>query len=57
MYHRPHLDPDFVLSVLLPHTAEILAPGGYVFQQIHNIIADVPPKNILAMFDAVREFR
>jgi len=28
-----------------------------VLQQIHNIIADVTPKNILAMFDAVREFR
>lgn len=27
--------------------------GGYVFQQVHNIMADVPPANILAMFDAV----
>jgi uroporphyrinogen decarboxylase len=36
---------------------EILAPGGgYVFQQVHNIMADVPPENIVAMFDAVREF-
>lgn len=32
----------------------ILAPGGgYVFQQIHNILAEVPPENIVAMFDAV----
>ncbi len=30
--------------------------GGYVFQQVHNIMADVPPENIVAMFDAVREF-
>jgi uroporphyrinogen decarboxylase len=37
---------------------EIMSPGGgYVFQQVHNIMADVPPENILAMFDAVREFR
>ena len=36
---------------------EILAPGGgFVFQQIHNILAQVPPENIVAMFDAVREF-
>jgi uroporphyrinogen decarboxylase len=28
--------------------------GGYVFQQVHNIMADVPPANIVAMFDAVR---
>ena len=34
----------------------ILSPGGgFVFQQVHNIMADVPPENIVAMFDAVRE--
>lgn len=27
--------------------------GGYVFQQVHNIMADVPPANMEAMFDAV----
>jgi uroporphyrinogen decarboxylase len=27
--------------------------GGYVFQQVHNLMADVPPENIVAMFDAV----
>jgi uroporphyrinogen decarboxylase len=27
--------------------------GGYVFQQVHNIMADIPPANIVAMFDAV----
>jgi uroporphyrinogen decarboxylase len=26
--------------------------GGYVFQQVHNIMADVPPANIVAMFEA-----
>ena len=30
--------------------------GGYVFQQVHNIMADVPPENIVAMFDAAIEF-
>lgn len=30
------------------------AGGGYVFQQVHNIMADVPPANIVAMFDALR---
>ena len=29
--------------------------GGYVFQQVHNILAHVPPANIVAMFDAVKE--
>ncbi len=35
----------------------IFSPGGgFVFQQVHNIMSDVPPANIVAMFDAVREF-
>jgi len=29
--------------------------GGFVFQQVHNILADVPPENIIAMFTAARE--
>jgi len=37
---------------------EIFAPGGgFVFNQIHNIQADVAPENIVAMFDVAREFR
>jgi uroporphyrinogen decarboxylase len=33
---------------------EILKPGGgFVFQQVHNILANVPPENVAAMFDAV----
>ena len=30
--------------------------GGYVFNTIHNILPEVPPQNIIAMFDAVNEF-
>jgi uroporphyrinogen decarboxylase len=30
--------------------------GGYVFNTIHNILPEVPPHNIMAMFEAVREF-
>jgi uroporphyrinogen decarboxylase len=33
----------------------VLGPGGgFVFQQVHNIMADVPPANIVAMLEAVR---
>ena len=28
--------------------------GGFVFQQVHNILSNVPPENIVAMFQAVR---
>ncbi len=35
---------------------EALAPGGgYVFNTIHNIQADVPPQNIVAMIETLRE--
>lgn len=30
--------------------------GGFVFNTVHNILPDVPPANIIAMFDAVNEF-
>jgi uroporphyrinogen decarboxylase len=36
---------------------EIFAPGGgFVFNTVHNIMPDVPPSNIVAMFEAVAEF-
>ena len=35
---------------------EIFAPGGgFVFNTVHNILPDVPPANIVAMFDALRQ--
>jgi uroporphyrinogen decarboxylase len=34
-----------------------LAPGGgFVFNTIHNIQADVPPENIVAMYETVLEY-
>ncbi len=37
------------------HTAQQLRTlkpgGGFVFQQVHNVLAGVPPENIVAMFD------
>ena len=31
--------------------------GGFVFNTVHNIMPDVPPENIVAMFEAVNEFK
>ena len=37
---------------------EILAPGGgFVFCQVHNILPNVPPENVVAMYDAVKKDR
>lgn len=34
----------------------ILKPGGgFIFQQVHNILANVPPQNITAMLEAAEE--
>ena len=30
--------------------------GGYVFNQVHNVLSDVPPENTVAMLDAAYEF-
>jgi uroporphyrinogen decarboxylase len=36
---------------------EDLAPGGgFIFNTVHNIQADVPPANIMAMWEALREY-
>ena len=36
---------------------DILMPGGgFVFNTVHNIMPDVPPENIVAMFEAIEEF-
>ena len=37
---------------------EILAPGGgFVFTQVHNIMPNVPPQNIVAMIEAAKTYR
>lgn len=36
---------------------DILAPGGgFVFSTVHNIQPDVPPENIIAMWEALQEY-
>lgn len=36
---------------------QALAPdGGFVFQQVHNILGNVPPANIIAMYDSVASY-
>lgn len=51
-----HGTPEDVRKNVLSNL-EILAPGGgFVFNQEHNIMPDVPAENIVAMYDAIREF-
>ncbi len=31
--------------------------GGFVFNTVHNILPDVPPQNIVAMYEAINKFK
>ena len=49
--------PNGTLEQVAEHVKEqveiLKKDGGFVFQQVHNILANVAPENIVAMFDAV----
>jgi uroporphyrinogen decarboxylase len=52
----PHGTPQEVKEEVR-RNIEALAPGGgYVFGPVHNIQADVPPENMLAMWEALRAY-
>jgi uroporphyrinogen decarboxylase len=51
----PHATPAAVRRHV-QEQVKIMSPGGgFVFQQVHNILANVPAENVVAMLDAVRE--
>lgn len=53
----PNGTPDEVYNHV-KQQLELLAPGGgFVFQQVHNILPEVPPENILAMYSSVKDFK
>jgi uroporphyrinogen decarboxylase len=49
----PFCTPQEVQKHVREQIATLSPDGGFVFQQVHNIQANVPPENILAMFAAV----
>ncbi len=49
----PNATPDSIQSHVREQIRSLRPGGGFVFQQVHNILAGVPPENIVAMFDAV----
>lgn len=51
----PKAAPDAVRRHVRDQVRALRPDGGFVFQQVHNIMADVPPENIVAMFAAVNE--
>jgi len=41
--------PDEVRRHVQQQVAILSPGGGFVFQQVHNVLADVPPENVIAM--------
>ncbi len=51
----PNAAPRKVAEHVREQVRLLSSGGGFVFQQVHNILANVPPENIVAMFDAVND--
>ena len=56
-----HVLPEGTPEEVRRHVSERIASfspgGGFVFCQVHNILPNVPPENVVAMYDGVRLFR
>jgi len=50
----PKSDVKTVASHVRSNIETLNKGGGFVFQQVHNILADVPSENIVGMFKAAR---
>ena len=48
--------PDEVREQVHDRLRAFAPGGGYVFNQVHNIQANVPPENVVAMFEAAYEY-
>ena len=52
----PNGSPDAIREHVRQNLETWKPGGGYVFNNVHNIQAGVPPENIVAMYDAAHEF-
>jgi uroporphyrinogen decarboxylase len=52
----PHGKPQEIRDHVNANLKILNQGGGFIFQQVHNILADVPPENIVEMFKTVRDF-
>jgi len=49
--------PEQVRDEVRRRVNDFRAGGGFVFVQVHNIQHDVPPENIVAMYDEFMRIR
>jgi len=48
--------PEEVRDEVKRRIDDLASGGGFIFSAVHNIQADVPPKNIIAMLEAFNEY-
>jgi len=53
----PYGTRDEVREEVKRRINDLAEGGGFIFSAVHNIQDEVPPKNIMAMFEAFEEFR
>jgi uroporphyrinogen decarboxylase len=51
----PNGTPEDVRAEVRRRINDLSADGGYILSAIHNIQPDVPPENIVAIFDAIQD--
>jgi len=51
-----HKSKNEVIADALYRIRHLAPGGGYIFSSGHNIQANMPPENILALFDTAREY-
>lgn len=55
-YTLPYGSPEEVRNEVRRRIADLAPGGGFVFTPVHNIQADVPPENLIAMWEALGDF-
>jgi uroporphyrinogen decarboxylase len=53
----PNGTPEQVAADVRQCLATLAPGGGFVFQQVHNVMANVPPQNVVAMLDTARQWQ
>jgi uroporphyrinogen decarboxylase len=53
----PYGTPDEVREEVKRRINDLAEGGGFIFSAVHNIQEEVPPENIMAMFETFEEFR
>jgi len=48
--------PQEVRKDVLTRCEVLSKDGGFIFAPIHNILSEVPPQNVMAAYNAVKEF-